>query len=125
VRLVTIAFKCSQQPVDEELLMPGTGWSVSFSGASAWSANEATLHYKTWLFATGLRDVLEAFGSFLDECYNIASYIGLIRKQKEKGMLLGQDFFDNQADTLKYTRLGIEKKVQRLKTRSVSLPEGL
>jgi len=105
--------------------MPGTGWSVSFSAAPPWSASDATEHYRTWLFAVGLRDVLEAFGTFLDECYDIASHIGLMRKQKDKGLLIGQDYFDHQADTLKYRRLGVEKKIAKLKTRLITLPADL
>lgn len=122
VRLVSIGFQCSQQSINEDVRMPGSGWSVSFSGSSAWSASEAREHYTAWLFATGLRDVLEALGTFLDECYDIASYARLMRKHKENGLLLGQDLFDHQADTLKYRRFGIDKKIQKLKTWFGSLP---
>src|ERR1017187_6089324 len=122
VRLVSIGFRCSQQPTDEEVRMPGSGLLVSFSGAPAWSAGEARDHYTAWLFATGLRDVLEAFGTFLDECYDIASCTRLMRKHKEHGLLLGQDLLDHQADTLRYRRLGVEKKIQKLKKWFSMLP---
>lgn len=113
-RLVTIGFQGAQQPIKEELRLPGTGWSVSFSGAPPWSEAEARENYSAWLFSTGLRDALEAFGAFLDECNDIASCMRLIRKNKEKGQILGQDFFDHEADTQNYRRLGIDKKLKKL-----------
>jgi len=113
-RLVSIGFQGVQQPIKEELRLPGTGWAVFFSGAAPWSEDEARKNYNDWLFATGLRDALEAFGAFLDECYDIASCIRLIRKHKEYGQILGQDVFDHETDTQKYRRLGIDKKLKKL-----------
>ena len=99
-----------------DLRMPGTGWSVSFSGAAPWSEDEARQHYSAWLFATGLRDALEAFGAFLDECYDVTSIMRLIRKNKEAGQLLGQDWFDHQADTGTFRQFGIDKEAQEAET---------
>jgi len=124
VRLVSIGFQSAQQPIKEELRMPGSGWLMSFSGAPPWSDSEALEHYSAWLFATALRDVLEAFGAFLDECYDIASYIRLIQKHKRDG-LLGQDFFNRQTDVFKYRRFGIDKKIEKLKPWFGKLPDDL
>jgi hypothetical protein len=114
-RLVSIGIQAAQEPIREDLRMPGTGWSVSFSGAPPWSEDEARQHYSAWLFATGLRDALEAFGAFLDECYDVASIMRLIRKNKETGQLLGQDWFDHQSDTGSFRQFGIDKKLKKLK----------
>jgi len=66
-------------------------------------------------FATGLRDALEAFGAFLDECYDVASIMRLIGKNKETDHLLAQDWFDHQADTGTFRQFGIDKKLMKLK----------
>lgn len=59
-----------------------------------------------------MRDLLEAFGTFLDECYDIASCLRMI-KQKSDGALRGQNWSDRQKNTLKYRRLGIDKKFDK------------
>lgn len=105
--------------------MPGSGWSISFSGSLPWSDEEARGQYGAWLFANGLRDVTEAFGAFLDECHDIASLIRLVRKYKQNGVILGQDFFDHQADTLKFRQVGIDKKIDKLKPWLSTLPSDL
>jgi hypothetical protein len=51
----------------------------------------------------------------LDECYDVASILRLIRKNKETGQLLGQDWFDHQADTGTFRQFGIDKKLKKLK----------
>jgi len=52
---------------------------------------------------------------FLDECYDVASIMRLMRKNNETGQLLGQDWFDHQADTGTLWQFGIDKKLKKLK----------
>lgn len=115
IRLVSIGYEATEHPVKEELRMPGSGWLVTFSDTPAWTEDEARQHYQSWLFATGLRNVLEAFGSFLDECHEITAYIALLRKFRKRETLVGQDLFDQQEAVAKFRRLGIDKKLDKLK----------
>jgi hypothetical protein len=122
VRLVSIGFESLHHPMSEDLRMPGTGWSISFSGAKKWSESEAQDNYGAWLFANGLRDALEAFGAFLDECHDITSCIRLIRKNKNEGQLVTQDVIDRDEAIRTFRRLGIDKKLKKLKPWVDGLP---
>jgi hypothetical protein len=95
--------------------MPGSGWLVTFSDTPPWTEDEARQQHHSWLFATGLRDVLEAFGSFIYECHEITAYITLLRKFRKQHTLVGQDLFDQQEAATKFRRLGIDKKLDKLK----------
>ena len=120
IRLVSIGFKASLQPIDSDIRLPGSG--LSFSGSAPWSDTEARQHYTSWLFAIGLRDVLESFGTFLDECYEIASFLELARKQQKNKSLSQQNLNDRNEATAKFRRLFVEKKVRRLKSALGALP---
>jgi hypothetical protein len=115
IRLISIGFRSAHQPIEEELRMPGNVFSSYFSDLQVWSDGEAREHYSDWLFATGLRDVLEAFGAFLDECYEIGSFLHLIKKEKQNGILLVEDYDARNESLQKYRRLGIGKKLKKLK----------
>ena len=51
--------------------------------------------------------------------------MGLIRKNKETGQLLGQDWFDHQADTGRFRQFGIDKKLKKLRPWFQTLTAGL
>lgn len=123
VRLVSIGLRYAEQPVHDELFMPGhAGFRMSFSGMPIWSPQETREHFTIWLLRAGLRDLLEAFGAYLDKCYEISLLMGLMRKNKEHGQVFGQDLHDYTSEVAKVRRLGVDKKIGKINRYFCALP---
>jgi hypothetical protein len=121
-RLVSIGFQSSEPPINEELRMPGTGWAVTYSDLPSWTEEQGRNQYRAWILRIGLRDAMEAFGSFLNECHEITAYTNLVQKYREHKNLIGQDLFEQQEAVQKFRRLGIDKKLDKLKPWFTKLP---
>jgi hypothetical protein len=95
-RLVSIGFQSGEPPINEGLRMPGTGWAVTYSDLPLWTEEQVRDQYCAWVLRIGLRDAMEAFGSFLDECHEITAYANLVRKYRKQKGLIGQDLFEQR-----------------------------